>query len=378
MVLDYKQAGVDIEAGAEAVSRIKARVKTTHNKNVVSDLGSFGALYSLAELKNYNEPILVQSIDGVGTKVMIGRMTGQYSTLGEDIVNHCCNDIVVQGAKPLTFLDYIASFRTEPKVIEEIVKGMVKACREVGVCLIGGETAEMGRIYQEGELDIAGCITGVVEKDSVIKGDDIKEGDVILGLPSSGLHTNGFSLVRKIFFEAGGFDVNYKFAELSATLGEELLKPHRNYTKSILYVLEKFNTTPLSPLFSKGGDKRGSSTSFRHTGQGGVPRSSASIKGVAHITGGGLIENVPRILPNGLSAEIKRSSWPVLPIFQLIQRLSGIEEREMFRVFNMGIGMVIVVESLSSAVIRQELESIGETVYEIGEVVKGEGKVKIS
>ena len=339
MSLDYKSSGVDIDADSESVNRIKSIVKTTHTNAVLTGLGSFGAIYNLSQIKNYKNPVLIQSIDGVGTKVKIASMVGKYETLGEDIVNHSCNDIVCQGAKPLTFLDYIASYKTEPQIIEEIVSGMAKACREAAVSLIGGETAEMTNVYAPNERDIAGCITGVVEKEKLITGNNIKEGDVILGLASSGLHTNGFSLVRKIFFDLNNFPVTHKFAELDAPLGEELLKPHRNYTKSVLGVLEKFE-----------------------------------VKGLAHITGGGLIENVPRILPDGLSAEIKKGSWPVWPIFSLMQKLGQVAETEMFRVFNMGLGMILVVAAAEVERIVQAFGNSSENTYVIGRIVKGERK----
>ncbi|MBI4049562.1 MAG: phosphoribosylformylglycinamidine cyclo-ligase [Candidatus Doudnabacteria bacterium] len=333
MSLTYKQSGVDIDADSESVRRIKDGVKTTHDSNVLAGLGSFGALYDLSLIKNYKQPILVQSIDGVGTKVKIAFLMGKYSGLGEDIVNHSCNDIVCQGAKPLTFLDYIASFKTEPKIIEEIVSGMVKACKEAGVSLIGGETAEMSTVYAPNERDIAGCITGIVEKDEIITGKDIKVGDIALGLQSSGLHTNGFSLVRKIFSDE----------DLKGDLGEEALKPHKNYSKNILKVLEQHQ-----------------------------------IKGIAHITGGGLIENPPRILPEGMALEIRKDSWEILPIFKKIQSLGDIDENEMYRVFNMGIGMILVVSPNEGQKIKTLLEFLGEKVFEIGKVVRGNKEVILS
>lgn len=332
MGLTYKQSGVDIDADSESVRRIKDSVKATHDSNVLVGLGTFGALYDFSFLKGYKNPVLVQSIDGVGTKVKIASIVGKYSTLGEDIVNHSCNDIVCQGAKPLTFLDYIASYKTEPKIIEEIVSGMVKACREAGVSLIGGETAEMSTVYAPNERDIAGCITGIVEKDKIIAGKDIKVGDIALGLQSSGLHTNGFSLVRKVFSEA----------DLKGGLGEEVLKPHKNYSKNILKTLEKY-----------------------------------PIKGIAHITGGGLIENPPRILPEGTALEIKKDSWEVLPIFRQIQKAGEIDEREMYRVFNMGIGMILVVDTKDASGIKSLLETLGEKVFEIGKIISGNREVII-
>lgn len=358
----YKQSGVNIDAGNEAVERIKKVVKTTYNKNVLADLGTFGGMVDVSELKNYKNPVLVQSIDGVGTKVKIAAMTEKYFNLGQDIVNHSCNDILCQGAKPLTFLDYLAFHKTDPVIVEEIVSGMAKACKEAEVSLIGGETAEMGNVYHEGEFDIAGCITGVVERDKIITGERIEEDDVVLGLPSSGLHTNGYSLARKVFFEMNHFPINHKFDELDCTLGEELLKPHKNYTQIILPILDSRNSSQ-PPLTLRGGDDANSPLKIR--GAGGV------IHGISHITGGGFIENIPRILPKGLGVEITKNSWPILPIFNLIQELGQIDEQEMYRVCNMGIGLVLVVDSSQSSVVRNELEKEEMNVYEIGKVVQG-------
>ena len=339
-MINYKNSGVDIDAGNEAVKRIKDKVKATFDKNVVTGLGTFGAMYNASWLKDYQEPILVQSIDGVGTKLKVAQMAGNLTTVGEDIVNHSCNDILCQGAKPLTFLDYIAADKVSPKEIKDMVSGMVKACKEAGVSLIGGETAEMPGVYLPGEHDIAGCITGVVEKEKIITGDKIKEGDTVLGLASVGLHTNGFSLARKIFFESGEYNVDSRFEELHFSLGKELLVPHHNYAPAVLPILEKYE-----------------------------------IKGIAHITGGGLVENVPRVLPAGLSLQITKNSWPVLPIFKLMKRLGNVAEEEMYRVFNMGIGLVLIVGADFKSV-SADLEKAGEKVYEIGKIVKGKKDVR--
>jgi len=300
-------------------------------------------MYDVSQLlKSYKQPILVQSVDGVGTKLKVAKMAGKFETVGEDIVNHCCDDILCQGAKPLTFLDYIAADKLKPKEIEEMVTGMVKACKEAGVSLIGGETAEMPGVYFTGEHDIAGCITGVVEKAKIITGDKIREGDAVLGLASVGLHTNGFSLARKIFFESGEYNVDSHFDELHFSLGKELLVPHHNYAQAVLPLLEKYE-----------------------------------IKGIAHITGGGLIENVPRVLPEGLSVEIKKHSWEILPIFKVIQRIGKVKEEELYRVFNMGVGLVLIVDDRMTNEVRRQLEEKGEKVYEIGRVVKGKQNVKL-
>jgi phosphoribosylformylglycinamidine cyclo-ligase len=333
--ISYKDAGVDIDAGNESVRRIKGMVKSTFSSGVVTGLGTFGAMFDMSEiLKEYKEPVLVQSVDGVGTKLKIATMMKKYDTVGRDIVAHCCDDILVQGARPLTFLDYVATDKLNPDVFEQIIKGMVDECREAGVSLIGGETAEMPGVYAVGEHDIAGCILGIVEKSKIIDGQSIQPGDKVIGLPSSGLHTNGYSLTRKICFEAMGLKVTDQPAGLGVTVGEALLAPHTNYTKYILPILNK-------------------------------------IKGMAHITGGGFLENIPRTLPQGVDVNIKKGSWPVLPIFDLLQKGGQVEEKEMYRTFNMGIGLVLIVDK------DIELKFEGINSYEIGEVVVGGGKVNL-
>ena len=263
--IDYKSSGVDIDAGNQSVDRIKDGVKSTFTSNVLTGLGSFGSLYDLTPiLQNYKNPVMVQSIDGVGTKTIIARKLGKFDTIGVDLLSACTNDILVMGAKPLTFLDYIANDKLKPDIVEKIVSGMVKACRETSVSLVGGETAEMPDTYLPGEHDLVGIITGVVEKDRIITGDTILPGDVVLGLPSNGLHTNGYSLARKLFFEIGGYDVHDTIPEFDKSVGLTLLEPHINYTNHVFAVLNK----------------------------------DIKIKGVAHITGGGLVENIPRILPD--------------------------------------------------------------------------------
>ncbi len=331
--VDYKSAGVDIDAGNEAVARIKDEVKSTFNTNVLTSVGSFGSLFDLKEVLNkYDHPVLVQSVDGVGTKAIVARMLGKYDTIGVDLVSACANDIIVMGARPLTFLDYIANDRLKPEIIEEIVSGMVKACRETGVSLVGGETAEMPDTYLPGEHDLVGVISGAVEKDKIITGETIQPGDIVLGLPSSGLHTNGYSLARKLFFEIGGYDVNDTISELEKSVGLTLLEPHINYTNHVFSALD----------------------------------AEINIKGIAHITGGGLVENIPRILPDDCAAEIKKESWPVLPVFNVMQSIGDVDEDEMYRAFNMGVGMVFVVSPGDVGVVKGLLE-----VHEIGTVVKG-------
>jgi phosphoribosylformylglycinamidine cyclo-ligase len=339
----YAEAGVDIEAGNETVRRIKDKVKRTHTGAVLTNIGSFGSLFDLKEiLTSYKQPILVQSIDGVGTKILVAEMAGSYRGVGHDIVNHCSNDIVAMGAKPITFLDYVAQSKLDPAIMEEIVSGMAEACQVAGIALIGGETAEMPGVYMPGQHDIAGSITGIVEKDKIITGKDIAAGDVVLGLSSNGLQTNGFSLARKVFFEKG-FDINSNFPELGEkTLGEALLEVHQNYAPAILNLIDH----------------------------------GIKIKGIAHITGGGFLENIPRVLSGVLNAEISLGTWPVLPIFNLIQSLGGVDQEEMFRVFNMGIGIVLVVSPENADATMEKLAEYTEfKTYKIGVVAPGDKKV---
>ncbi len=338
----YKKSGVNIDAGNESVNRIKNIVKKTFTKNVITGLGSFGAMYDASFLKKYRDPIIVQSIDSVGTKIIIAEMMNKYSSIGEDMVSHACGDILCQGAKPLTFLDYLAFSKVKPSQVEEIVSGMAQACSKVGMSLIGGEVAELPGVYAANEFDIVGSILGVVERDKIVTGDKIQQGDVLLGIASSSLHTNGYSLARYVFFEKGGYDVKSKFSQLNNTLGEELLIPHKNYTPSVLPLVDK-----------------------------------KKIKGIAHITGGGFIDNIPRILPADLGAKIKKGSWNILPIFKLIQEIGNIDEAEMYHVFNMGIGLVLVVDQKEVDIVKSELENKGEQVYEIGKVTAGDQGVNI-
>lgn len=339
----YTQSGVNIDAGNESVRRIKDAVKGTHTSAVLTGIGSFGGLYDIGEvLKSYHHPVLVQSIDGVGTKLSVARMMNKYDTVGEDIVNHCCDDLLAMGARSLTFLDYVAHDKLDPSVMEQMVRGMAKACSENGVSLIGGETAEMPGVYASGEHDIAGCITGVVEKNKIITGERIEEGDIMLGLPSSGLHTNGFSLARKILFSVAGHKVDEEVSELGMTVGEALMKVHVNYSRPVLEMLDK----------------------------------GVDIRGIAHITGGGFIENIPRVLPENLNAEIEKGTWPILPIFPYIQKVGSVPEVEMYRVFNMGIGLVLIVPQSEKEKIEKILESYPDyKIFEIGKIIKGDGKV---
>jgi len=339
--INYKSAGVDIDAGNEAVDRIKDGVKSTFTSNVLTGIGSFGSLYDLKPiLENYDNPVMVQSIDGVGTKTIIARKLGKFDTIGIDLLSAAANDILVMGARPLTFLDYIANDKLNPETIEEIVSGMVKACKSTGVSLVGGEIAEMPDTYLPGEHDLVGIITGIVEKEKIITGKNIKPGDVLLGLPSNGLHTNGYSFARKLFFEIGGYDVNDTIPELEKSIGLTLLEPHINYTNHVFATLD----------------------------------AGIDVKGIAHITGGGLVENIPRILPDGCGVEIQKGSWPNIPVFDVMQSISDVDEDEMYRAFNMGIGMIFIVSPDDIGAVTDALKDL-TGVYEIGSVVNAENKV---
>jgi len=324
----YASSGVNIEVAARAKELIARHARSTHRPEVLSGVGFFGGLF---EFKGYQQPVLVSSVDGVGTKLKIALALGKRDTVGIDIVNHCVNDILTCGAEPLFFLDYIAAGKLQPEQVGEVAKGLASACREVGCALIGGETAEMPGLYTGEDYDLAGFIVGVVEKTRIIQGKKIAAGDIIMGLPSSGLHTNGYSLARKIFGETKA-ELNKRYPELGRTLGEALLEPHRSYYKHL---------KPLLPI----------------------------IKGLAHITGGGLIGNVPRVLPEGLAARFDSRSWPVLPIFNLIQERGNIDRDEMFHVFNMGVGMVIICS-------KDNVDHFTKVLPEakvIGEVTKQKG-----
>jgi phosphoribosylformylglycinamidine cyclo-ligase len=343
--VDYKSAGVDIHAGNEVVQRIKKSVESTFSSDVLTGIGSFAALYDLKSIAaNYKHPVLVQSIDGVGTKTIIARMMGSYDTLGIDLVSATTNDIIVVGAKPLTLLDYIANEKLNPVIVEQLVSGMVKACRENGISLVGGETAEMPGTYLKGEHDLVGIITGVVEKDKAILGKNIVPGDVLLAFTSSGLHTNGYSLARKLFFEVGNYRVDSQLPELPRLLGEMLLEPHINYTRPVLHLLQE----------------------------------NVAIKGMAHITGGGLLENIPRVLPFNCAVEIRKNSWPQQPLFALLRDLGRLDENEMYRTFNMGVGMVMIVAPDMIEKARAALRIFPEfKLHEIGQVVPGAKKVTL-
>lgn len=339
--LTYKDSGVDIDAGNKSVQLIKDSVKATYRPEVLGDLGGFGGLFALTAGK-YKEPVLVSGTDGVGTKLRLAFMLDKHDTVGQDAVAMCVNDILVQGAEPLFFLDYLAVGKLDPEQVADVVKGVAGACKESGCALIGGETAEMSGFYPVGEYDIAGFAVGVVEKSKLITSEKVKEGDVVLGLPSSGVHSNGYSLVRKICFDLKGFKGDEYIEELGKTIGEELLTPTRLYPKACLPLIENFD-----------------------------------IHGMVHITGGGFYENIPRALPEEMAVEIDSSVWQMPTIFKLLQQWGNVDWKEMYRTFNMGIGMIIIASADEAEKIKAQLAESQETVYEIGRVVKGNHDVTI-
>ena len=339
--ISYSDAGVDIDAATHATDRIKELARRTFNERTLSEIGSFGGMFDGA-FPGLAQPVLVASADGVGTKLKIAFATGVHNTVGRDLVNHCVNDILVQGARPLFFLDYIATGKLSPDVVASIVEGVTNGCRENGCVLLGGETAEMPGFYQDGEYDIAGFIVGVVDRAKIIDGKTIAAGDVLLAIPSAGLHTNGYSLARKLFFEVAAYEPDTQLPELDLTAGEALLLPHVSYLE------------PLDGLLDKG-----------------------VIKGLAHITGGGVTDNIPRILPEGTAVRIERGSWPIPPLFELLRKLGNVSDAEMYRTFNMGVGMVIVCAPADAKEIETHLRERGEECYRIGNVVNGDREVSI-
>jgi phosphoribosylformylglycinamidine cyclo-ligase len=334
--MDYKSSGVDIDAGNETVRRIKALAQSTFTPGVLSEIGSFGGLFKLDTAK-LTEPVLVSSADGVGTKLKVAFMTNRHRTIGVDLVNHCVNDILVQGALPLFFLDYLATGKLSPDVAEQIVDGLARACRDNGCALLGGETAEMPGFYADGEYDVAGFIVGVVDRPQIIDGGSIVPGDVLIGLPSNGLHTNGYSLARKVAFESLGLTADSHVPDLGETVGDALLRTHRSYLPVI---------KPLLP--------------------------SRLIKGMAHITGGGISDNLPRALPAGTAARVNRTSWRVPAIFRWIGEAGRVPEYDLRRALNMGIGMILVVAANDTDAVRKALLEAGEAnSVVIGEIIKG-------
>ena len=339
--MEYKEAGVDIDAGNEVVRRIRGLARRTFTPGVLSDLGSFGGLFRLGA-SGHRDPVLVSSADGVGTKLRVAFLSGIHGTVGADLVNHCVNDILVQGAEPLFFLDYLATGRLDPDVAVSIVDGLARACVENGCALLGGETAEMPGFYADGEYDLAGFIVGVVDLERIVDGRGLRPGDALIGLPSSGLHTNGYSLARRIVFEQLHLGVRDRVPELDTTVAEALLAPHRSYLPLV---------RPLLP--------------------------SGAIKAMAHITGGGITDNLPRVLPQGTGAFVRLGSWDVPPIFQWLQRAGHVPQEDMLRTFNMGVGLILAVAAPDADRVMAALRDAGEPgARVIGEIAAGDGRVR--
>ena len=339
--ITYADAGVNIDRGNRTKQRIKYLAHKTFTKGVLSEIGGFGGLFSVD--KKYLDPVLVSSVDGVGTKLKVAFEMKMHHTVGGDLVNHCVNDIAVQGATPLFFMDYLATGRLDPEVAEKIVEGLADACKHNGCALIGGETAEMPGFYAEGEYDLAGFIVGVVEREKVISGKDVLPGDIVLGLPSNGLHTNGYSLARKLLFEIAGYSPETFVSEIKNKVGNELMRTHRSYWPVIRKLI-----------------------------------AGECAAALAHITGGGITENLPRVLPKGTAAVIELGTWPVLPIFEHLQKLGNVPQDEMLRTFNMGLGMLVVVPAKKFKKAETLLERAGEKFYSVGRIVKGDRKVMYS
>ena len=338
--MGYRSSGVDIDAGNEVVRRVRALAKNTFTTGVLSDIGAFGGLFQ-PDLFGMTAPVLVASTDGVGTKLKVAFLTGRHDTVGLDLVNHCVNDILVQGARPLFFLDYLATGRLSTDVSVSVIGGVAQGCQQNGCALLGGETAEMPGFYADGEYDLAGFIVGIVDRDRLLDGQAIRPGDVLVGLPSSGLHTNGYSLARQILFDTLQLTVDTEIEGLGVTVGDELLRCHRSYGSVV------------APLLAAG-----------------------LVKGLAHITGGGLTENVPRVLPPGTAARVDRQAWTVPRVFRFLQQNGQVPDNDMYRTFNMGIGMVVVLAPEASSSARAALRAAGEVgAVEIGEVIEGNGQV---
>lgn len=335
--MDYKSAGVDVEAGYKAVELMKGHVKSTFRPEVLTDIGGFGGLFSIASAKNMQEPVLVSGTDGVGTKLKIAFLLDKHDTIGIDAVAMCVNDVVCSGAEPLFFLDYIACGKNEPEKIAEIVSGVAEGCRQAGCSLIGGETAEMPGFYPIDEYDLAGFTVGILDKAISIDGSQIADGDVLIGIASSGIHSNGYSLVRKVF-NPNKEVLNEYIEKLGCTLGEALLTPTKIYVKSILELIK-----------------------------------NVKVNGISHVTGGGFIENIPRMMPEGLKVNIEEGTWPILPIFELLEDMGKVERMSMYNTFNMGIGMVVAVAEEDAQKAVETLEKSGEKAYIIGNVTKGNG-----
>ena len=357
----YAAAGVDIDLGNKVKATLPQLLASTHRREVLGKVGGFGGLFAL-DLKKYREPVLVSSVDGVGTKLKIAFAMDRHDTIGADLVNHCVNDIAVLGAEPLFFLDYLGTGKLEPHVFTDIIKGFARACAENHCALIGGETAQMPGFYQKGEYDVSGTIVGVVEKSKMLNGQKtVKRGDAVIGIASSGLHTNGYSLARKIFFEQLKLKPASRVPGLKGTIGAELLKVHVSYGPLVQKLLKKFNGRALSPK---------------------APRRAAEsapypVKAFAHITGGGFVDNIPRVLPKTCDVIIRKGSWDVLPIFQLIAERGGVPEAELYQVFNMGIGMVAIVSADKVDAVLKLIRTQKHKTWLIGKVVKGHGETRV-
>ena len=339
--VSYRDAGVDIDEADRAVSAIRGMARGTYTKGVLTDIGSFGGCFALPKMK---QPVLVSSVDGVGTKLKIAFATGRHDTIGEDLVNHCVNDIAVQGARPLFFLDYLAVGRLDAGVAAQVISGIARGCRANGCALIGGETAEMPGMYQDGEYDLAGSIVGVVEKSQILTGSRVREGDSLLALASTGLHTNGYSLARKLLFEVAKYQPGSHIAETGSILADELLQVHRSYL------------APMTQLIK-----------------------GKSLAAAAHITGGGITDNLPRVIPKGLAAAIDKGSWKVPPLFEMLRKIGDIEDSDWRRTFNLGVGMIFIVPKARVDAATRSLKRAGEKPWVIGEIVKqrrGRGKVE--
>jgi phosphoribosylformylglycinamidine cyclo-ligase len=345
----YARAGVDIDLGNEVKATLPQLLASTHRREVLGKVGGFGGLFAL-DTRKYKQPVLVSSVDGVGTKLKIAFAMDRHDTIGEDLVNHCVNDIAVLGAEALFFLDYLGTGKLEPHVFKEIIKGFVRGCAKNNCALIGGETAQMPGFYQPGEYDVSGTIVGVVEKSRMLDGKTIRRGDAVIGIEASGLHTNGYSLGRKIFFEQMKLKPTSRVAELGNTIGEELLKVHVSYGPLVQQLLKKFN---------KG------------------PGKAEVIKGLAHITGGGFVDNIPRVLPKNSDVVIRKGSWEMLPIFRIIQEKGRVPEDELYQVFNMGIGMTVIVAAAKVDAVLQAIKAAKHKAWVIGEVVKGSGEARV-
>jgi phosphoribosylformylglycinamidine cyclo-ligase len=337
--ITYADAGVDITRGNKTKQRIKYLAHKTFTRGVLSDIGGFGGLFAL-DKKKFKDPVLVSSVDGVGTKLKVAFEMGVHHTVGADLVNHCVNDVAVQGATPMFFMDYFATGQLDPEVAEKVIAGISEACKHNGCALLGGETAEMPGFYPQGEYDLAGFIVGVVDRERIVTGKGVEVGDVLIGLPSNGLHTNGYSLARKLLFGVAGYSPETYVNEMKAKVGNELMRTHKSYWPIIRRLLD-----------------------------------ADCVSAMAHITGGGITENLPRVLPKGTAAIIEMGKWPVLPIFTHLQKLGNIEQAEMMRTFNMGVGMIVVVPSKKFKKVMTVLDRIGEKGYTIGRIVKGERTV---